>query len=119
MLISVGYTLIIPVDEFCEHLLKKKCDIGKHVINSNIHSGVLFHPSCKGNLGDVYAKDENELIQWYEKHIDIQFVYIKRIYITPKYVIGEVDDGKYTKFYTILSKITNETSSILCRLLIR
>ena len=111
MLIAVGYTLTVPVDDFYAHLQKKKCDIGKHLINSNIHSGVLFHPSCKGHLGDAYGKDENDLIQWYEKHIEIINVYVRRIYVTHAFVIGEVDDGKNTKFYTILSKITNGTAT--------
>ena len=108
MLIAVGYTLTIPVDEFYAHLNKKKCDIGKHLINSDVHSGVLFHPSCKGNLGDAYAKDENELVKWYEKHSDVTCVYVRRIYITNKYIIGEIEDGKNTRFYTILSCIENK-----------
>ena len=45
----------------------------------------------------------NDVMALFEKHIDIKVVYVRRIYITPTFIIGEMDDGKYMRFYTILS----------------
>ena len=115
MAIATGYDIYLTEEniQYIRDVISKNTPYNgmDYPFPSVITTGVKFAPHCRGGH-DAASKVKNveELDTWYSKHHQVNCVYVRRIFVTTKFVIGEADAMR-DRFYVMLSNYNDSSTT--------